>query len=47
VPLRVPSQASPDDKETRAEYLAGVADRHAGVAHDEAKVVDGNSVPAR
>src|SRR5918995_4366997 len=29
VPLRVLSRARPDEKETRADYLAGAGDRHA------------------
>lgn len=45
VPLRVLSRAQPDEKETLADYLAGIAERHAGVTEIETLVVDRDSVP--
>ena len=45
VPLRVLSRARPDEKETRADYLAGVGDRHATVTDLETQVVDQESIP--
>jgi nucleotide-binding universal stress UspA family protein len=45
VALRVLAHAQADDKEVRAEYLAGVADRHAALADIETEVVDGDSIP--
>jgi len=45
VPLRVLSRALPDEKEMLADYLAGIADRHAAVTDIETDVVDGESIP--
>jgi nucleotide-binding universal stress UspA family protein len=47
VPLRVLSRALPDEKEALAEYVAGVADRHAAVTDIETQVVDGEKSPTR
>jgi nucleotide-binding universal stress UspA family protein len=45
VPLRVLSRALPDETEAFAEYLAGIAARHAAVADIETQVVDRESIP--
>jgi nucleotide-binding universal stress UspA family protein len=45
VPLRVLSRALPDEKETLASYLAGIADRHAAVTDIETQLVDRESIP--
>ena len=45
VPLRVLSRALPDETEALAEYVSGVADRHAAVTDIETQVVDGEDIP--
>jgi nucleotide-binding universal stress UspA family protein len=45
VPLRVLQRAFPDDEETAAEYLAGIANRHAGVTDVETLLDDRDSIP--
>jgi nucleotide-binding universal stress UspA family protein len=45
VRLRVLSRALPDEKEALAEYLAGIADRHAAVTDIETQVVDKEGIP--
>jgi nucleotide-binding universal stress UspA family protein len=44
VRLRVLSRALPDEKETLATYLAGVADRHAAVTDVDTQVVERESI---
>ncbi len=44
-PLRVLSRALPDEKERLADYLAGIANRHASELDIEALVVDRESIP--
>jgi nucleotide-binding universal stress UspA family protein len=45
VPLRLLSRAMPDEKEVLAEYLAGIADRHAAVTDIETDIIDRESIP--
>src|SRR5262245_11350149 len=45
VPLRILSRALPDELEAFAEYLAGVAGRHAAEADIETLVADRESIP--
>jgi nucleotide-binding universal stress UspA family protein len=45
VPLRVLSRALPEEKERLVEYLAGIADRYAGVADIETQIAERDSIP--